>query len=162
VNEDSDFRLVLGIIQRGGEGSTHQFLPERHAEVFEHQCGGVSCAHQVIHGIALKVRPDKFDGVRKLCERWYGSEEWGGSSLTLDSLLRYRADLKELLGADCNGSFPTFMEAWYPLDPGFAPELSAEPLPEDFDALIDWSRSPDRFCGCLNRWSLVILGENSD
>lgn len=162
TEETNEFEIVLGMIMHLDEKPEHVPLPGRKWEMFEHQCGGVACGHQRIFGTKLNPHPSRLHGLKELCDRWYGTEEWGGSSLSLNAATRYRESLKELLQVDCNESFRTFAEAWYPVDADFAQSLTDESLPKDFDDLIDWSKSPDKFFGCLNRWALVILGENSD
>lgn len=159
---ETEFGIVLGIIPTGSDCLKHVPLPGRKWEMFEHQCGGVSCNHQRIFGTKLNPHPAKIAGIKALCDRWYGTEEWGNSRLTLASANLYQESLREFIGANCNHSFRTFAEAWYPVDEDFAAQLTDEPLPIDFDDLIDWTKSPDKIFGCLNRWSLVILGENSD
>jgi hypothetical protein len=128
-----------------------------------HQTGGIACHQHKFWGKVLDVRPTVKFRMEALGSRWYGSNA-GVFGATLDELNRYREDIKELFGADCNYSYTAFEEGIYPLDvtPEILQELCDDNLPADLDKLIQWDTPMQQFLGSMNRWKLYILVENSD
>lgn len=161
INEETLPQLVLGIELRPEDDRHFVFKEPERWKIIQHQTGGVACMQRRILGWRLPIRPEKLGQVKELCDHWEDSDMCRGL-VGLDGVLSYREDLKKLLGVDCNQCFEKFEEAWYPVDPGFINTLTEESI-SSFDYLIDWqqSRTP-MYQGFLSRWSLVILGVNSD
>jgi len=161
-------QLVLGIEipydRFGGEypATDYKFKPGRTWLKIAHQTAGLACHQRLILGTLLTpISVAVAQGMAELEKKWLDSNA-GLFGNSLDSILEYRADLKRLFGADCNGCHEGFEEAIYPVDIEFLPKLAADAWPKDLDELIEWESGWQRTIGCVGRWNLWILAQNSD
>lgn len=150
---------------RGHEVRLQQLHDPAGWQLASHQTAGIGC-HQ--HHLLLRPLQPKSVGVLRamltLTQRWYDSQAGIGGPPPLAEALRYRADLAELLGVDCNSSYHRLEEGFYPIDltAEHLAALTDEPLPARLDDLVEWASPLDRACGMLGRWQLLLLGSNSD
>jgi len=157
-------QLVLGIQFSGDFCPAYTFKPGREFVIISHQCAGHACLHKNILGTVLTVKDvATMIQLQKLCNKWEGSC-CGQFYTSLDDLINYREDLRSLLNCDCNRSYQSFVEGWYPVDltDQSLAALASDILPSDHDDLIEWEYESQQFCGIVGRWSLVILGQNCD
>lgn len=101
--------------------------------------------------------------MREISDSWHESNS-GAFGVVLDEIIRYRAQLRQLLGADCNFSYRDFAEAIYPIDcsVGNIRKIALDEVPDRLDDFISWKNESDWIAGSFGRWNLYILGENSD
>jgi hypothetical protein len=129
-----------------------------------HQSGGISCNQSYFFATFLNPKSTKvLENIILLQNKWFESNV-GAFGTSLDSIIEYREDIKKLFGVDCNSSWKKFQESVYPIDctDENIKKLTDESFPEDLDNLIDWNNGFERAAGCIGRWSLCILTENSD
>lgn len=142
-----------------------------------HQTAGIGCHHHDLWAIPLEPRPEAVAGLYRLEKFWYGTNA-GALGVSLDELEVYRAQLRTWLRVDCAWSYRYFEEGIYPIDATaeHLRRLTVQELPEELDELLEWTRPDDpedpqqrewvvmlrRFCGYFGRWTLFVLGENSD
>ena len=140
----------------------HEFKPGRTFVDLQHQTSGHACHQVYLQATILKPRePEK---LRLIESKWLDSDA-GCFGVGLDTILEYRAQLKELYGLDCNGCYQDFEEGVYPIDcsPEALKKLCEDEFPEDLDDLIKFGDGPfERMCGCIGRWNIYVLGENCD
>lgn len=125
----------------------------------EHQAGGVLCSHPRFLCTTLTPTPPSLIGMHELTKLWYGRNIMLTTSLEVVN--QYQKNLQDLLGVDCNWSYPALQEGVYPIDAECLPMLTAETFPTNLDDLFKMDDA-DRYLGCLNRWRLLIISENSD
>jgi hypothetical protein len=131
-----------------------------------HQTAGLSCHQRHIIGTILTPKSLEIEtAVKSLCDKWLDSN-MGCFGLGLAEANEYSNDLKRLFGKDvsCESSWRHLEEAWYPVDctKDALSVLTSDILPENLDDLIEWGNGWERAYGCINRWTLVFCGENSD
>jgi len=142
-----------------------------------HQTAGIGCHHHDLWAIPLEPRPEATVGLYRLEKFRYGSNA-GAFGISLDELKVYREQLRTWLGVDGTWSYRYFEEGIYPIDATaeHLQRLTSQELPRDLDELLEWTRPGDpedpkerervvalrRLCGWVGRWTLFVLGENSD
>jgi hypothetical protein len=129
-----------------------------------HQSAGIACHQSYFFGTFLTPKSIKvLENTILLQNKWLDSNA-GAFGVSLDSILEYRKDIKDMFGVDCNSCWNKFEESIYPIDctTENIKKLTDDQLPEDLDELIDWDSGFGRAIGCIGRWSLYILAENSD
>jgi len=140
----------------------YRFKPGRTWHLLAHQTAGVGCRQHYMHATVLTPLSDDIQRrMNALSKQWLHTDT-GALGVSLDELSHYRSDLARLFGADCNTSYPDFEEGLFPIDSQFVGKLTGDPLPKDFDDLLEWKDGFQRACGCLNRFRLCIIGPNSD
>lgn len=162
-------QLVLGIkIPRqkfGGDypATDYNFKLGRSWLKIAHQTAGIACKQHYIVGTVLKPKSVSVAmSLSALDSRWYGSNV-GALGCSLDNLIVYRSQLRELFNVDCNESHGDFEEGFAPIDVEFLPAMAADKLdPATLDDLIVWKSGWERSIGCLARWGLWVLCRNSD
>lgn len=140
----------------------YRFKSGRTWHQLAHQTGGHACHQHYMHATLLTpLSADIQLRMNALSKQWYGTNA-GVFGPTLNELGSYRADLARLFGADCNVSYPSFEEGIYPIDTEHGAKLAADALPKDLDDLIEWKDGFQRACGCIGRWKLYVISQNSD
>jgi hypothetical protein len=166
-------RIILGIIppDRAFEESPRYLWKEpkfkdRTWLKIAHQTAGLSCNQKFIIGTILTPKsPEILRSINLLCDKWLDSNMgcWG---LSLKEANEYENDLWRLFGANvgCNSSWKDLEEAWYPIDctKNALNTLTSDTLPDNLDDLILWENGWERAMGCVNRWSIRVLGLNGD
>lgn len=157
-------QLVLGIeVDPTSEYSKdYKFKPGRKWIKLAHQAAGHACnQHYLICTVLRPKSVEMLQNMQRLADKWEDSQAgWWGNSLK--TVLEYQKDLKELLGVDCNICHGKMEEAFYPVDLDFVSKLAEDNLPNDLDDLIEWDSGWGRSLGCIGRWGLYIIGDNSD
>lgn len=140
----------------------YNFKPGREWLKIAHQTGGLSChQHYFVCTLLTPKSANVFDSYQKLADKWYGTNA-GIGGISLEEAIAYQNDLKQLLKVNCNVSWCMLEEGLYPIDAKYTSDLALDDLPKDFDELIDFKSGLERASGSINRWSLVVLGKNSD
>jgi len=154
--------LVLGIYVYSHYGERHK-MRGRDWKKIAHQTAGNACHSHYIVGTILEPKPELKTKIDMLNKCWLDSN-CGVFGVSLDEILKYREQLRDLFGVDCNSSYDHFEEALYPIDcnRNSIEAMTNEELPEELDDFIDFKSPADKMIGCINRWSLFILGENCD
>jgi hypothetical protein len=159
--------LVLGF-EPPEEGVEILFAPGREWFYVSHQTAGVCCHHRYLYATPLRLRQEFTASVQSIADAWLSTNAGCGNK-DLDEVLRYRAQLRDMLGVDCRHSFHRFQEAYYPIDP--TPEsiqrLAVDLVPADLDDLLLAVTTEHRtyehpHLPSFAVWQLVTLGENSD
>lgn len=159
--------LVLGVRVKDWEfkdeenARDYKFAKTRTWHRIVHQTAGLACHQKHLTGTIITPKTGEVAmGLSGIATEWYDSNVGiGGASL--ENILKYRESLLKI-GLDCNYSYPDFEEGFYPIDPEYARQISAEPLPSNLDDLIEWDSGLSRAIGSINRWGLWVLGPNSD
>lgn len=159
--------LVLGMkcheweIEKGK--TKYNFNDGRKWRKIEHQTAGNACHHHYILGTIIEPKSNVFKNMVELSGKWIGTN-CGVFGVSLNTVLEYREDLKNLFDVDCNGCYDNFEEAIYPIDctRENLKNMTDTVFPEDLNNLISWEDELSKFCGCVGRWNLWILGANSD
>ena len=154
--------LVLGIYIDHYYSERHKML-NREWKKIAHQTAGNACHSHYIIGTILEPKPELKSKIQILNDCWLDSN-CGVFGVALDDVLKYRAQLRDLFGVDCNLCFDKFEEAIYPIDcqTNFINSMTNEELPEDLDTFIEFKKPADKMIGCINRWDFFILGQNCD
>jgi hypothetical protein len=131
--------------------------------LIKHQSAGHGCHQHLMYGKLLLPREGIQPKLKAINYTWYDSDA-GIFGACLDDVLKYREQLNELLGVDCDRSYRDFEEAIYPIDctAENIRKLALDPVPDNLDQLIEFDSGVDRMKGLMGRWKLYILGENSD
>ena len=166
---DGDFPvLVLGITISKSFPRDFKGKPEKEWKHIAHQTGGHSCHQKYVFGTIVDVPTDIEQKMADLHGVYYDSQI--SQYCTLGHLKHYERMLSAIFDdkASCDWSYYNFEEGFYPIDYSrdtlaalATPEYMAT-MPDDLDDLLIWESDLDKFCGCLGRWGLYILGENSD
>lgn len=144
-----------------GDARDYQFKPSREWLKIEHQTGGHRCNQRLLIATLLTPKTSEIvKGITELARKWYDSQV--GDHRSLDSLIDYRTDLKELLGADCNLSYSKTEKGLYAIDLKFLSHLAVDALPKDLDDLIEFQSGWERAAGSIGRFGLYIMSKNSD
>lgn len=156
-------QLVLGIeVDRrelaGDSRRDYAFQPGRQWHKLAIQTAGVASRQRYLIGTLLRPSERAAKGIPIVYQRWRATSV-GAQCATLTQLGAYRADVKQLFGADCDQSYAAFAEAFYPVDLTYLPELAADALPNPLDDLIRWDSGFDRMA-FANRWTLGVLTPN--
>lgn len=155
-------QLVLGIEVTGRMDRTYKFKPGRAWIKLAHQTAGYACHQRYMLATILKPKSvEVLQNMQRLARMWDGSQA-GCFGNSLDSVIKYRNDLKALFGADCNTCFQDLEEGFYAIDLDDMPKLIDDDLPDELDDLVDWESGWGRAIGCVGRWSLCLISENSD
>jgi hypothetical protein len=127
-----------------------------------HQTAGIACHHPKFLGTILTPTKYMKRYMKWLSDKWYESN-CGAFGATLDELAAYDYDLSDF-SLSCNRSYKYLEEGLYPIDieDDTLVRIAENKLPTKLDDLIDWKSDMDRFLGCIGRWNLFIVGENSD
>jgi hypothetical protein len=126
-----------------------------------HQTAGLACHQRYMLGILLQPKSvEVLQNMHNLSDRWLDSNA-GVFGLSMKEANEYSSDLKMLFEVDCNASWRDMEEAIYPIDctTENLAKLTSTKLPEDLDELVNWKDGWERAVGCVNRWSLRILGK---
>ena len=160
--------LILGIEVKPWEFEkpdlqrTYNFKPGRTWVNLAHQTAGLACNQHYIHATVLTPISEKVaHGMKMLEKKWLDSNA-GVFGVSLKELNEYDADLRHLFGASCNSCHRGFEEGIYPIDIGCISQLAADDLPKELDDLIEWKDGWSRAIGCIGRYGLWVVGENSD
>lgn len=129
-----------------------------------HQTSGHACNQHYIYGVVLTPKNNIVkNAIKAISDEWLDSD-MGCFGVTLSETLKYREQINKTLGVDCNASFQSLEEAFYPID--YSKEnlerLSSKKIPDNLDDMLEWKDNMDRVFGCINRWGIYILGENCD
>lgn len=157
-------QLVLGIeVDPTSEYSKdYKFKPGRKWIKLAHQTAGHACnQHYLICTVLQPKSVEVLQKMQQLANQWEDSQA-GCWTNSLETVLAYRASLKNLLGVDCNFCHKKFEGGIYPIDTEFLEKLTDEKFPKDLDDLIEWDSGWERGLGCIGRWGLFVLGPNSD
>jgi hypothetical protein len=131
-------------------------------EKIAHQCAGLGCHHRYFYIYRLEFKNNKvLENALNLHNLYFGTS-LGCLGPTLDDLVEYRKHLKSLLGVDCKYSWSDAEEAIYPIDIDWYRHLTKTKLPFNLDDILVFDTEWEKLCGSVNRWNLLILGENSD
>jgi len=154
--------LVLGVM---GEDLRHDPAPGVAMRRVYHQTAGVGCHHVDMRAIVLRPKPLVLAGMQ-LIERHWRETNVGAFGTSLDEILYYRMQLKDLIhpSADCNMSYLYLEEGAYPLDVdlGVLREICEDELPDNLDDYLAFPDALSRAIGSIGRWKCFILAENSD
>jgi len=159
--------LVLAIIKRWPHRirswDTYSFKPGRKWRLLDHQTAGVGCHHPWLFATRLTPKQKALVGMYAVAQEWFGSNV-GCLGPGLSEISRYNARLRRLFGTDCQLSYVHFEEGLYPIDASREnmKRMAQDKLPADLDDLIEWPSETARFGGAFCRWTIVILGPNSD
>lgn len=143
------------------ENSIHPDYKDREWKYIAHQTAGVMCHQHYMLALELSIKPELKKPIHDLIEHYYESM-FGLGFATLTDMNKYRAYIKKNLKVDCNLSFHALEEGYYPIDVKYADKLTNDFLPKNLDDFLDFKTPVHKLLGCLNRWKLFILGENSD
>lgn len=138
------------------------FKPGRKWLKIAHQTAGICCHQKYI--IATIVEPKSTEVLKniiKLSKEWDGSNA-GFAGVPLREVNKYEQFLNKNLNVSCNFSWRDFEEAIYPIDVEHLKDISSESFPSNLDDLVNWKDGFQRGAGCIGRWNLWILTENSD
>ncbi|MGG6284026.1 hypothetical protein ACQ4M3_20795 [Leptolyngbya sp. AN03gr2] len=128
-----------------------------------HQTGGIAVHEHYLFASKLRTTQRIFDNMKALSDYYWASNIGTAGEPTLNSLIKYRQQLKEVLGVDCNQSYADFQEGYYPIDLEFISKLTTETLPNNLEDLLERSTTKrqhwEQFAW---QWKLLILTENSD
>lgn len=140
----------------------YDFYKRRVWKKIAHQTAGYLCHQHYLIGTVLNPKPDVAKKIKDISDYWLDSNDLF-SVPSLDTIITYRKQLRRKLGVDCNGCYSDFEEGIYPIDctPENVRKLCSDNLLKDFDSYVKWKKH-EKFMGCMNRWKLYILGENSD
>lgn len=131
----------------------------------DHQTSGIACGRLEARGILLRPRPRVLAGMQLIERHWFDTS-MGAFGTTLEDVLYYRMQLRDLIhpSADCNFSYAMLEEAVYPIDTNISVlrEICEDELPDSLDELIDFDGPFARTLGSVGRWKCLILTENSD
>lgn len=140
----------------------YDFKRDRKWLKIAHQTSGLACNQQYIIATLLEPKSvDVFKNIIKLQDSWYGSNT-GCFGLSLEEANDYNNQLKEFFNAGCNFSWKDLQEGFYPVDTEYIKNIASDNLPSNLDDLINWRDGFERGIGCIGRWNLWILTENSD
>lgn len=129
-----------------------------------HQTAGHGC-HQ--HKLWVRKLQPKTSTISKnikvLNDRWLDSD-CGIFGVSLTEANNYNEDLQRLFGVHCNHQWSMFEEGIYPIDctEEHLKAMTDTKLPKDLDDMLIFSSSISKLCGSINRWNLLILGQNCD
>ena len=140
------------------------FKPGREWYWIDHQAAGVGCRHPEFVVTILDIRPEALEKLRDLDAEYCGSD-LGVFGVPLSAYIKYQEYLAAIDPAlTCETSYGDLIEAVYPIDytAGAVAALTTEELPADLNTLVKWDNPLDEFLGCVNRWRLLLLGQNSD
>lgn len=142
--------------------SKYHFNDKRKFLSIAHQTAGHGCHQHYMLGTILEPNQETLDVMHKINQGWLNSDCGAFEPPTLDEVNKYREQLKKLLGADCNFSYPDFEEGIYPIDctTEVIKKLCSDKLPKNLDDLIECQSNFDKFT--IKNWHLYILGENCD
>lgn len=152
--------LILGIHIpydhfRSDSGRTHSYRFKRGREwgKIAHEAFGTQ--HFWI-GTVIAPKPEVARLMSRVVEE-QGELEMILGTPSLLQLRNYSSALKELLGVDCNVTYPLFGAHHYPIDACYIHHLAGESLPANLDEFVDWESGLERAAGAANRWGAVIL-----
>ncbi len=148
--------LVLAVPQK------YDFKKGRIWQGIAHQTAGHGCHQHYMYGTILKPKSEIVEKIQHINKHWLDSDCGWAREATLDEILKYRKQLQELLGVDCNQSYADFEEGIYPIDCTIENlgKLTAEKFPKELDSLIRWNKDEPYFHRA--DWKLYLLGENCD
>lgn len=147
-----------------GYTKNFNFKADRKWYKIAHQSAGIACNQRYFITSFLNPKSlQVYKNMENLHKFYYGSSA-GAFNISLDSILEYRKMLKDLFSVDCNYCWQNFEESVYPIDCTLdnIKKFTDEELPQDLDELIEWESGFQRAAGVINRWSFLILTENSD
>ncbi len=139
-------------------------VPDREWLSLTHKVGPDGKQYHLLATILAPKNDAILEGMQQLTDKWFRSRI---QHPTLEQANEYTTDLSKLLGKRVisNYAYIDLAEGIYPVDceRHALGRLTFDKLPQDFNELVDWTgKSPfDKMCGCLGRWELFILGENS-
>lgn len=157
-------QLVLGIEvdPRSEYARAYKFKPGRAWLKLAHQTAGHACHQHYLYATLLQPKTVEIaQRMNILACRWHDSQV-GVFGARLDTVITYRSDLQKLFEADCNDCHTKFEEGYLPIDIDYIGKLAADQLPKDLDDLIDFASGWERGMGCVGRFGLYCLAENSD
>ena len=133
--------------------------------LIDHQTSGIACGRLEARGVLLRPRPRVLAGMQLIERHWFDTS-MGAFGTTLEDVLYYRMQLRDLIHpqADCNFSYALLEEAVYPIDTSVEVlrEICEDEIPDSLDDLIDFDGRFARTLGSVGRWKGLILAENSD
>lgn len=155
--------LVLGVRPFGGSEKIrgYEFVNPSLFHNIIHQTSGVGCSQFLCQGTVIEPKAEVKPIIAQIAQKYDGSN-LGAFGTSLNDLFDYNKTLKSLLDCSCNTSYFDLCEAVYPIDCENLPKVADCQFPHDYDDLIKWEDGLMKLCGCLNRWGLWILAENSD
>jgi hypothetical protein len=157
--EDKDLpKLVLALHDNYRTNSSRQW------RYIAHQTAGHACHQHYMKAIILKPKKQVMVAMKEIDKHWLDSDAGMVGYPTLDELLKYRKQLKNLLDVDCNISYDKFEEGIYPIDctGENLKKLCTDKLPKSLDDLVKFRAKIDWLFCCIGRWNLYILGNNCD
>lgn len=159
--------LLLGVDKEVVFREDCEYSPK----LYSAQTGGFACTHPALHAVKLPLTDAGYRVANEISKKWVDSCVMKPAN-NLDTLNEYRTDL-QTRGLDCNHSFATFHEAWYPVDLEYIRKLADVDITEG-ESVHDWierkiipkadkTSLSDLFTsGIYQNWQLVIVGENCD
>ena len=163
--DDNELPVLVLALRHKHDLRKYNFAEKREFVNIHHQTAGNACHDNYMTGTILIPRAETYEGMIQVDNYWRGLNCGAFSDASLDDILEYRSQLKELFGADCNFSYKDFEEGIYPIDclEENLRKLSLDKFSiniNNFDGLIKWNSESERLSGCINRLSLYILGHN--
>lgn len=156
--------LVVGIYHKHPHVINHRFKDQNVWMDIAHQTAGHLCNQHYLTGRILNPTDKMSKFMEELTYNWLDSD-CGMFGVSLEEILSYRKQLEQSnLGLDCNLSYSRFEEGIYPIDcsSDLLKKITTDEIPDNLDEWIDFESDRDRLLGCVNRWSLFVLGENCD
>lgn len=157
--------------------------------IYSNQTAGYACHHPTIHGVVLPLSDKGYRIANQIQQEFLDSQLGWMSENSLNDIIKYRSFLQER-GLDCNYTYETLEEAWYPVDLAYLPLLADVPALQGIDVsdprqhhdgwgdVADWANAallaphePDPDETPWQRishewyrvdWRVFIAGENSD
>lgn len=150
--------LFLGVLNTGTKFKSDSVL-------LDHQTAGIFCSCITARGILLRPKARTLAGMQLIERHWFDTS-LGGFGATLDEVLFYRMQLRDLIhpNADCNMSYSLLQEGAYPIDPTLEVlrEICEDDLPDSLDDMLSFASPLASVVGCVGRWKCMIIAENSD
>lgn len=157
---DEDIPALVLAINNDGWDEEYEFKEGRKWQKIQHQTAGYACHQHFLLGTILT--PKDHRALHRLCKRY--DDSCLAQPASLEAILEYRSDLKELLDADCETSYWELEEGYYPIDATHEnlQKLCTDELPGELDDLIKWRNDIQKLFGFIGRWRLYVLGDNCD
>lgn len=171
VQEAGEPVLVMGMMVNNFQDPVPDqadLAPEYKWQTIVHQTAGHGCHQRYMVGIVLNAKDYVVEHMKKISNHFLDSEIGCIGTPCLDDILKYREMLRAMtMVVDCNYSYRDFEEGFYPINCSIHSlnALCKDKFPDDLEELLHWDESAtgfDKIFGSVNRWSLVILGDNCD
>jgi len=139
----------------------YRFKDPKKWKPYLHQTCGLGCGQVAFWGMELKPKGIWLEALMKVIEEKYFESSSGLFNNSLESLNEYEQMLNKH-GLSANVSYVDFQEGVYPIDISLIHEVTKTKLPKDLENLLIFNKEVYKIFGCMNRWDLWIVTENSD